>query len=189
MRTRPNSWLEDPRRPGKFDWTRYFGFVLALAYLVPVTAVIAGWPRFWGGYILGPGEFSTTVGVISVSEVTEEQSRFSHSFHYRIEYQYEVDGRRLHSSRVTFGLEGFNSRETAETYSARYPLGATVLVHYYRGDPEYSVLEPETRDETLLVYWALVLTMPAIVIGLAVVAWVQSRKRMRRGLNRRFGVP
>ena len=187
MRMPPNSWLEDPKRRGKIDWMRFFGVLLAVAYCVPVFAVIWGWPRFFGAYILRPVDFAITTGVISVSEVTEERSRFGRSYHYRIEYEYDANGYRLHSSRVTFSLEGFASRREAEAYVARYPIGALVEVHYYRSDPNFAVLEPETRDQTLLMYWALVLAMPAITIGLMVVAWVQSRKRLRRGLGRKPG--
>ena len=58
-----------------------------------------------------------------------------------VEYDYSVNGRAYHSTRLSFGGKTAGSQQRAEAAAARYPEGSQVMVHYDPKNPSNAVLE------------------------------------------------
>jgi hypothetical protein len=92
-----------------------------------------------------------------------------------VEYQYTVEGNTYTSHSIkpgspgTFsGLEEFDNREQAEAIRTRYPLGASVTVHYDPKKPQASALElPNYQRDLYLTIGFVVAGMLIAVVFLA----------------------
>jgi hypothetical protein len=58
-----------------------------------------------------------------------------------VEYNYRVQGRDYHGSRLAFGGDVSGPRHVAEAIVARYPAGREVSVHFDPANPSFAVLE------------------------------------------------
>jgi hypothetical protein len=74
-----------------------------------------------------------------------------------IEYQYQVDGIKYHSHRVTFGMV-----ESADELVAEYPNHKRVIVYYDPSDPSSAVLIPGERTYTFIFIGAIFIGVGAI---------------------------
>lgn len=87
----------------------------------------------------------TVDGTVTRSEVTSHRSshkgRTSTSYHAQIEFDYTVDGQKLHGTRRTYKVVA-SSQSAANEAVAAYPVGRSVTVSYDPQDPERAVLEP-----------------------------------------------
>jgi hypothetical protein len=94
------------------------------------------------------------------------RSRTSFADYYTavIRYEYVVNGQRFIGRRVALDASpssGFD-REDAERWVRRYPVGATLRIHYSPHDPEQSVIDPSSDRASLgLVVGLGVLAIPA----------------------------
>ncbi|MBN8471006.1 DUF3592 domain-containing protein [Corallococcus exiguus] len=117
---------------------------------------------------------------ISVVEGSKKNSRY---WHVKPQYAYEVDGR----SYTGETLSNVSHRELLiwnpepspelKAYLTRYPVGATVPVHYRPADPEDSVLEVNTGAARGFALVAGVLSLSAVLsMGGLLFLFVRSRR-------------
>jgi hypothetical protein len=85
-------------------------------------------------------------------------------------YNYEVDGRTHHSSRVRFGGTSLMNPVAAEELLARYPSGAEIDVYYDPKRPGQSVLDPKQDAPPRNLLWGAGLTAAAPLLGAVVMA-------------------
>ncbi len=97
------------------------------------------WPKVEGSITHSHVSQSTTRTRDSKSNSRE---RISHSYSAEIEYEFQVEGKTLHGSRITAVSEQFGDEAHARAISEKYPLGAKVQVSYNPADPNESLLEP-----------------------------------------------
>jgi hypothetical protein len=60
-----------------------------------------------------------------------------------VEYEYVVGTRKYHGTRIAFGPTLSGGRDLAESVVARYPVDATVTVHYDPANPAQATLDTE----------------------------------------------
>jgi len=60
----------------------------------------------------------------------------------KVRYEYEVEGRKYSSERISIGQYGTGGGGHAKAEAAKYPVGAIVKVFYDPADPSQAVLEP-----------------------------------------------
>ncbi len=93
-------------------------------------------------------------GQVTVSRVEERAATGDgsnrRSYAAVIEFRYEVGDLHFSSRQVALGLTTSGSRSAAEKVVARYPLGATVEVHYDPANPSEAALENPTGLSWLL---------------------------------------
>lgn len=113
------------------------GVLVAVVVLATVVKLIevrkaARWPTTHGKVVVSKSEARSVKGTAN----TPRTGNFA-----RVEYEYQVKGRKLRGKRVSIGEEApdFRVVETLE----RYPLGARVTVYYDPQDPAKAVLERE----------------------------------------------
>lgn len=80
--------------------------------------------------------------LIEVEGFDEETRQSFTAYHPSVTYAYEVEGQAVHGYRVHFFDEGPTNCYDAGKSLGRFPLGATVTVHYDPADPLEPVLEP-----------------------------------------------
>lgn len=87
----------------------------------------------------------TVDGAVTRSEVTSHRSshkgRTSTSYHAQIEFDYTVDGQKLHGTRRTYKVLA-SSQSAANEAVAAHPVGRVVTVSYDPQDPSRAVLDP-----------------------------------------------
>ena len=79
-----------------------------------------------------------------------------------VEYEYSVLGQTLTGRRWTFGSNSFDRQVKARVVVDRYPLGASITVHYNPENPEEATLETAAGGTNAFVI------VGAVFIGLAV---------------------
>lgn len=91
---------------------------------------------------------ATTNGMITESniELSGSPALNAVAWHYVIQYEYYIEGKRYISNRVSYGTTGSSDKSYAEEYIKRYPIGKPVLVYYDPKRPEKSALEPWVKD-------------------------------------------
>jgi hypothetical protein len=110
--------------------------------IILVLFIVAGLvTAIWGAVMIARARKSLswpeTSGVIEQSDLASATDDLLPN----IRYAYIVDGARL-STVLRFPGGTTPSRELAEHYVARYPLGRRVAVYYDPADPQRSTLEP-----------------------------------------------
>jgi len=87
--------------------------------------------------------WQSTMGTVLSSSVQSRRSGNSTSTYPVVVYQYQVNGQMHQSQTIKAGEQFFNVRiiGEAQATSARYPVGAQVLVYYNPANPKESALE------------------------------------------------
>ncbi len=90
----------------------------------------------------------TTSGRVLSSQLRKSWSpRGGWSYEPQVTYEYTVDGRPpLHGTTIRFGATDYLVERDARQVVARYPVGATVPIHYDPHNPQRSTLEPGVRQ-------------------------------------------
>lgn len=100
--------------------------------------------------------FEKTEGKVVLSEV----SRHNRSTQANIHYTYLVNGKTFMGSKVHPGM--IVGGQAAYRIQKRYPLGATVTVHYARKFPAWSLLEVTLRHIVVLVMLLIIGDLAAL---------------------------
>jgi hypothetical protein len=145
----------------------------ALAFLL-LSAAVAIWVAFTLRYALRRNAWKTTPGVVTDSKVVpNRRANGLPGHHYRVGYEFAIDGEEYRGTRVRLGDFRYQTRAAAERTAARYPENAAVVVHYpasYRQDhPErqpVTVLEPGFNAECL--YPIAVLAVSLGIVGFCI---------------------
>ncbi len=144
-----------------------------------------------GAYLTDINSLATTNGTIVYSSISTTPNRdpwfglwtFDLGYTYSIRYEFEVGDRTLRSDRITFGQREWDDPSPVESYVKEYPVGRVVTVFYDRNDPSFSVLEPDVRNERLIVLIAgigLCAAIFVLMIGLEFAA-AKANERQRYG--------
>ena len=99
------------------------------------------------------------------------------TFGAAVTYSYSVDGIGYESDRVSFGSYSSSDSDHAETILARYPVGASVTVHYDPEDPAEAVLEPGYAGGHTIIF---IVGGTFVAVG-SLLFWFIARVAMRRG--------
>lgn len=87
----------------------------------------------------------TAAGVVTESRVEHttrtKRGKTSHSYAPHVEYRYEVAGEERTARCIAFRFT-HSTESGAREAVARYPVGATVIVHHAPDDPGLACLEP-----------------------------------------------
>jgi hypothetical protein len=128
-----------------FVWG-FSGFLIVLAFSTYI--YILHWPALKGVLFGNWIEYETTEGEIvqSGSRISPYQKNIR-NFDAFIEYLYKVDGIPYFSHQINFDLL---SLRNIEHYQSKYPVNKLVTVYYEKGNPSFSVLEPEIRSLKVL---------------------------------------
>ena len=105
------------------------------------TAVLALNSRFW----------PQSQALITRSEVAELLSTEGTRYAPRIEYQFTVNEKEYHGSRLAFGHKASKSKSTVEALLQHYAIGTQHSVWYDRANPAVSVLERGIHIDNILV--------------------------------------
>jgi len=149
------SWLVTPSGPTVFEdanreYYRKGGVrekltkALSLLVVGMVGAVWAGYYTYMG---LSSSSWPTTTGVVCSSEIQTYEGSSGKSGHRtkvhaaKVTYTYVVGNRKFTSDRVCYGDYGSSGGGRAAQVRQRYPVGATILVHYHPSNPTMAVLE------------------------------------------------
>lgn len=88
----------------------------------------------------------TAAGTIVDSRVHTFRNKGRDYHTARVGYTYQAGGKEHRSQRITWGGNPYSRQpDEAQATLARYPVGATVPVHYNPQKPEESVLEPKAK--------------------------------------------
>lgn len=92
---------------------------------------------------LAAKDWSSTMGVITMSTIQIKRTNRSRSEVPVVMYQYQVSGNPYTGRRIKAGEQYFNVNlmGDAQKTIARYPVGAEVMVYYDPADPRESALE------------------------------------------------
>ncbi|MHC4891346.1 MAG: DUF3592 domain-containing protein, partial [Planctomycetota bacterium] len=148
-------FLVMPRGPTVFDeanrsfWrSGGFGRRLRIALFLASVGLVAA---IWSGMVVFKGIASSSwpvaTGLIQDSGIETEEDmssasgRRNRTYTAKVRYTYSVGQKNFTADRVCFGYYGGSDGRRARTIRARYPVGATVSVHYNPQQPEQSVLE------------------------------------------------
>jgi len=88
-------------------------------------------------------DFLSVGGKVDVSRAVEKSGFKTTHVGYQIEYTFNVEGRVYRSDMITF-----SDNFTDLNYLEKYPVGQHVKVYFDKSNPQFSVLEPETKT-----YW------------------------------------
>lgn len=151
-------------------WGVLLGILGSVAFLS-----LRDWRNFKGSFLYKREDFSITEGKIIGSSGYTSNDRKKILYHYRIEYEYTVNGKVHHNDKVTFTSNSSANISYAQNYLGTYPMGKTIQVFYDPNDPSFSVLEPDKTSTYLLVFTLIF----SIIVGLIiiVVSWIIQRAR------------
>jgi len=129
----------------------------ALLYFCLFMLAISGgltifrWHDIKGSYLINTNALSKTAGTIRSSGIIRKNgSKTGTTYHYLIDYEFRVNDRIYRSDQVTFAPTGTKDRGFAEEYIGKYPVGKSVTVFYEEGNPSFSALEPDAKDDGFL---------------------------------------
>jgi Protein of unknown function (DUF3592) len=136
----------------------YAGHVLLFSIVFlcfPLWKFLSNWHDFKGTYLIDRNQLSTTQGeILSTKIYTSEGRRRKIYYHYSIKYQFAYHGRIFRSDEVTFDDNYSQSPGFAQEYIEKYQRGKEVTVYFDPKDPSFSVLEPESINDTSFpIYW------------------------------------
>ncbi|MCX7429306.1 MAG: DUF3592 domain-containing protein [Planctomycetia bacterium] len=111
-------------------------------------------------------------GLITRSEVEELGFGRKRTFQARIQYRYQVNGRRYSGSRVQFANTRGGGESAAQSLVQQYPAHSTQKVFFDPADPSSSVLEPGSTSLGLI----LLSVGPLLAVGFALFFIQAARK-------------
>jgi hypothetical protein len=125
-------------------------------------------------------KWPTTMGIVMESSVQTEQKdrerRQSATFYQaRVRYQYKVDGNAYSSDKVRVNLRGQSQPDEPRELVARYPVNATVPVHYNPDNPAEAVLQLAPDSQTRAVFGAGIAFLLVSIIMLGIRAFGRVR--------------
>jgi Protein of unknown function (DUF3592) len=85
-----------------------------------------------------------------------------------IRYEYTIDGEEYEGRDLASGEFPYRSARSAARRLQPYPLGSTVLVRYFPGEPEVAVLEPGVSLDVL---YLPAVSSVLLLAALGLVAW------------------
>lgn len=131
-----------------------------------LSATAAWWLRI--GWKRGNASmyWPTTQGDIVQSVVQRDSEA---RFFPQVQYTYSVAGERFQSDTITYRGHSLDLA-TAESYTARYPVGSRVTVYYDPDCPAISLLEPGVRRGAYVGGAVVLFVLFAVGIGCAVAA-------------------
>lgn len=98
----------------------------------------------WGYHMYHKTEeakaWPTTTGRVITSEVKSQGS--TRMYKPAVQYGYTVGGKNYLSSHVSFAEYSSSHPSRAQSIISKYPVGATILVHYQPQNPDLAVLDP-----------------------------------------------
>jgi hypothetical protein len=131
--------------------------ILALAMFAAGIFLLA-----WGGYELKGAHESrnwpSTQGTIISSQVSKQTRRDTKTrrtvitYYPRVQYWYQVSGKRYISNRIEFGGASGGMQSMAEKVVKRYPSGQKVTVYYNPTDSQYAILEAGFTWSALFIF-------------------------------------
>lgn len=132
--------------------------------------LIIGSSKLWDAHKSSTWE--STPGIITSSKIEDELTSDSTVvFHARINYAYEVNGKKYDGTRISFGDFSSSSSERPFEITQRYSLGKKVDVYFNPENPKDSLLLPGIQPQTYFTtYFALVF----LLFG-ALILFAQSR--------------
>lgn len=152
----------DPKQASKLEKVRYSQSSAAnrdlddvtswlvlslLLFAMAVGPAFVRWHDIKGTCFTDTARLEKTTGVITSSRTAwRTGGKGRRAFHYDIHYHFKVNNIPYRSNEVTFSQTGSRDRSFAEGYVQQYPVGKTVDVYYERGNPSFSVLEPNTTE-------------------------------------------
>ncbi len=105
-------------------------------------------------YLMRANAWPVVPGRVTVSRVEQRAASGDgsnrRSYAAVVEFRYEVGGLHFSSRQIALGLTTSGSRSAADKVAARYPVGATVEVHYDPANPSQAALENPTGTSWLL---------------------------------------
>lgn len=107
-------------------------------------------------------DYGTTEGVVTKSGIIYRSGYRRGGYHYDILYKYSVDGIQLESKEVDFSGTGKGTKQKAQDFADRYPVGSKVKVYYEIGNAGFSVLEPKSNDNSSFMFLIAFLCLPLI---------------------------
>ena len=104
--------------------------------------------------------WQTVSGQITASGIHENHHRDSDghtqiNYQPTVQYSYEVNGLTYNGGRIAFGANSFDYN-TAQGMAAKYPVGATVTVHYDPAQPGEAVLETKAAGSKVFLIVGIV---------------------------------
>jgi hypothetical protein len=152
------------------DWNKRHALASALLVACPIVLLLllgvafVRWHDIKGTYFINSAALARTNGRITVADIFCRNNKAGLNYHYSIRYEFWVDGKRYESEQVTFSYTGTTDRTFAEGYTNKYPVGKNVTVFYEEGNPSFSVLEPEKKDDGLLNFFLVGLILDVILL-------------------------
>jgi len=113
-------------------------------------------------------QWPTIAGAVVSSEVqrmssTDSEGDTTYYYQPKVEYSYSVMGTAYTGKRLTFAAQG-SSQKSAQAVVQRYPVGATVTVHYNPQKPAEAVLEVQaTSGNTCMLVGGIVFIVVGII--------------------------
>ncbi|MEM1191972.1 MAG: DUF3592 domain-containing protein [Pseudomonadota bacterium] len=92
----------------------------------------------------------TTQGEIIASTLHIDRDSDGDTYTAKVRYQYEVDGRRYESDRISFGFSGTDNRQDHQAIKDRLSAGTHVSVCYNMANPQMATLS--TRQSKGLIF-------------------------------------
>jgi len=113
----------------------------------------------------------TTLGTVLSSQVRKSWSpRGGWSYEPQVTYEYTVDGGPpLRGTTIRFGATDYSVERDTHQVIARYPVGATVPVHYDPHNPQHTTLEPSVRHRARVIIGAIA-GLASAIAGVAFIA-------------------
>ena len=187
-------WVTWERYHRQMTWTR--ALALGLILLGAVSLVVSATREFWKYLDLEQAQqaatasekWPSTMGTVRNRELMSlemlRENTVVTGYQARIEFEYPVAGTTHHGDLLTFCQPPNLIRAPVEARLARYPVDASVEVHYDPADPTRAVLEPGHAEECTPILDAawreVLLSFGLAFIGLLVSLGVMVMWELRR---------
>ena len=148
-RRRRSGSVTNPKKPGPGVYLGFGPVLIAGAALGTHLTVLR--PRQLGEATF---EWPEVPCRILESSVRRKSGSDSHSKHFEVVYEYEVDGRSYQSDRAAFGLHGSTSDQPYE-FAQRFPAEAETVCYVDPDDPFDAVLVQGSVAPTWLAFFFL----------------------------------
>jgi hypothetical protein len=136
--------------------------IAAIVAIIFVGIIAIRFDDIQGGFLISSDQYETTEALVVVSEA---------KLQYKIQYQFDVDGKEYTSNKVHFGPTKYNNLKKSQDLANTYPVGVQVVVYYKKNNPGFSVLNPSINSNddfflifSLLGFVGLVLLIAAISV-------------------------
>lgn len=113
-------------------------------------------------------------GQVIRSSVEDHSDSDGDSYKPKIEYRYQVNGQELVGKRISFAVDGgMSSRNKADYFAEKYPLGRSVSVHYWADQPALCTLEPGLTKRSFVMF-AFGLCFALFAVFFRLIGWLAS---------------